>query len=365
MDATLQSIVEQLSAISAGQEQLKNEISAEKSELRSEISGLCTDLITKISGMEERMDTRVREVREELETKIEALYAGQSQWEEKLDRQNKGVTFMVEQQTRDLRNDLNRARQEIEATRRDLEYQLAAVETRTRRAAVGGNVTNASTVKPPKFDGSTSWAVFHRQFEAAASHNNWQPGEKAAHLLSGLQGQAADILHSLPVEATYEDIVGALRDRFGDHQLAAAYRSQLKTRVQASEETLQEFAAAVEQLAHRALVGLPVGYIQTKAAHAFIDGVRDREVKQHLILGGDRSLNEALNQALKLEAAKAAAGQPVRLREVTRAPTGGNESVDTRREGRPVCWQCGSPGHLRRDCRRRPREERNEVSGNE
>jgi hypothetical protein len=364
MDSTLQSIMDQLSAISAGQEQLKMEISAEKSELRSEISGLSTDLITKISGMEDRIDTRVREVREELETKIEVLCAGQAQWEEKLDRQNKGVTSMVEQQTQALRNDLNRARQELEATRRDLENQLAAVERRTRRAAVGG-VTNASTVKPPKFDGLTSWAIFHRQFEAAATHNNWQPGEKAAHLLSGLQGQAADILHSLPTEATYEDIVGALRDRFGDHQLAAAYRSQLKTRVQASGETLQEFAAAVEQLAHRALVGLPVGYIQTEAAHSFIDGVRDREVKQHLLLGGDRSLNEALNQALKLEAAKAAAGQPVRLREVTRAPTGGNESVDTRREGRPVCWQCGSPGHLRRDCRRRPREERNDVSGNE
>jgi hypothetical protein len=44
--------------------------------------------------------------------------------------------------------------------------------------------------------------------------------------------------------------------------------------VQTSGETLQEIAAAVEQLAYRAVVGLPVGYIQTEAAHAFIDGVR-------------------------------------------------------------------------------------------
>jgi hypothetical protein len=83
-----------------------------------------------------------------------------------------------------------------------------------------------------------------------------------------------------------------------------------------SDETLQEFAAAVEQLAHRALVGLPVGYIRTEAAHAFIDGIRAREVKQHLLMGGDRMLNEALNQALKLEAAKAAAWPTARLREV-------------------------------------------------
>jgi hypothetical protein len=49
---------------------------------------------------------------------------------------------------------------------------------------------------------------------------------------------------------------------------------------------MQEFAAAVEQLAHRAFVGLPADHIQTEAAHAFIDGIRDREVKQQLLLGG-------------------------------------------------------------------------------
>jgi hypothetical protein len=37
-------------------------------------------------------------------------------------------------------------------------------------------------------------------------------------------------------------------------------------------------------------------------------------VKQHLLMGGDRTLNEALNQALKLEAAKAAAWPTARLR---------------------------------------------------
>jgi glucose-6-phosphate-specific signal transduction histidine kinase len=66
----------------------------------------------------------------------------------------------------------------------------------------------------------------------------------------------------VPTEATYKDIVRALWDSFGDHQLAAAYQSQLKPRVQASGEKLQEYAATVEQLAHRALVGLPVAFIQ-------------------------------------------------------------------------------------------------------
>jgi hypothetical protein len=46
------------------------------------------------------------------------------------------------------------------------------------------------------------------------------------------------------------DIMGALWDHFGDQQLLVAYRSQLKARAQASGKTLQEFTAAMEQLAH-------------------------------------------------------------------------------------------------------------------
>jgi len=177
-----------------------------------------------------------------------------------------------------------------------------------------------------------------------------------------LQGKAADILHKEQAEATYEDIVGAFRDRFDDQQLAAAYRSQLKARVQTSGETLQEFTAAVEQMARRVLVDLPLAFIQKGAAHAFIDGLRDREVKQHLLMGGDRTLNEAFNQALKLEAAKAATGPPARLRELTRATARASQPSDRRREGRGLCWQCESAGHLLRDCRRGPREERNQDS---
>ena len=192
--------------------------------------------------------------------------------------------------------------------------------------------------------------------------NNWMPSEKAAHLLSVLHGKVADILHTVPAEVTYKDIVESLRDRFGDHQLAAAYWSQLKARMQESGETLQEFAAAVEQLAHRALVGLPVAFIQTEAAHSFIDGIRDREVKQHLFMGGDLTLNEALNQALKLEAAKAAAGTPARLSELTGASARASQPPDRRRDGRPLCWQCGSASHLCRAYRREPREDRD--SGN-
>jgi hypothetical protein len=65
-----------------------------------------------------------------------------------------------------------------------------------------------------------------------ADHSKWTCCEKVAHLLAILQVQAAAVLHSVPVGATYEDIVGALKGRYGDHQLAAAYRVQLRARIQ-------------------------------------------------------------------------------------------------------------------------------------
>jgi hypothetical protein len=65
-------------------------------------------------------------------------------------------------------------------------------------------------------------------------------------------------------------------------------------------ETSRGFAAAVKQLAHQALVRLPEDFIQKEAAYAFVDGVKDQEVKHCLLMVSKRSLSEALNQVLKL-----------------------------------------------------------------
>jgi hypothetical protein len=64
-----------------------------------------------------------------------------------------------------------------------------------------------------------------------------------------------------------------------------------------SGEAVLEFSTALQQLTHREFVGLPV-YIQAEATSAFIDEIRDQEEKQHLLVRGDRTLNEALKLGL-------------------------------------------------------------------
>jgi hypothetical protein len=49
------------------------------------------------------------------------------------------------------------------------------------------------------------------------------------------------------------------------------------------------------------------------AGRAFVDGIRERSIKQHLLLGDKKTLIKALRQTLKLEVIKLA----VRLRKMS------------------------------------------------
>jgi hypothetical protein len=63
-----------------------------------------------------------------------------------------------------------------------------------------------------------------------------------------------------------------------------------------------------------------MNFIQRKAPSAFVDGVKGQQLKQHFLTGSNTSLNETLNQALKLEVTMEEAGSPAKLREVATAP---------------------------------------------
>jgi hypothetical protein len=93
--------------------------------------------------------------------------------------------------------------------------------------------------------------------------------------------------HSVPAEATYKDITEVLEGLYGDHQLAAAYRSQL------TGEFLQVSAVTIVRMAHRAFVGLPLHFTEGEVACA-LDWIWAQEVKFPLFMGGEIMLNKAL-----------------------------------------------------------------------
>jgi gas vesicle protein len=195
-----------ISTVTAGQEELKNDMKSEISAVKNDIENSISD---NISALETKINAGHVELRREISDFQERIRGGLAEFEERVTRNLRedlsrnieaGQAEFEERVTRNLREDFSR---NIEATRHDFETQLAALQVQTRRAGAGNAGTNADKVKPPKFDGSTSWVVFQRQFDAAAICNDWTPREKAAHLLSVLQGQAAYVLHSVPAEASY------------------------------------------------------------------------------------------------------------------------------------------------------------------
>jgi hypothetical protein len=95
---------------------------------------------------------------------------------------------------------------------------------------------------------------------------------------------------------------------------------------------------SLQQLLSSWYSGTLSGYLWTSSSHAFVDRVTDQELKQHLLMSDNMSINDALNKALKLEVAKAAASPPARLREVTGAPVGTQSPPAKHCRNELVCW---------------------------
>ncbi|KAJ8949441.1 hypothetical protein NQ318_007542 [Aromia moschata] len=137
-------------------------------------------------------------------------------------------------------------------------------------------------MKPPQFDGKSSWVNYLRQFEAAAKANGWSLAEKATALTLALRGDATDILQTLSLEEQedYHQLVRHLEMRYGQSHLEHVYHSQLKNRYQKSSESLQEFEADIARLVRLAYSSTPENVMERLAVQAFLDGLRDTETER-------------------------------------------------------------------------------------
>ena len=71
-------------------------------------------------------------------------------------------------------------------------------------------------LKPPIFDGKTSWEKYKIRFEAVANANGWDAQRKALALVASLKGPAQNVLFPLSAneQPDYQTLVSALQARF-------------------------------------------------------------------------------------------------------------------------------------------------------
>ncbi|GFV84434.1 protein NYNRIN [Trichonephila clavipes] len=146
----------------------------------------------------------------------------------------------------------------------------------------------------------------------------------------------------------------------------------MKTRLQKTGESLQEYASEVERLTNLAFSDHPAIMRETISLQYFVDGLKDGEIQKAVRMADVQDLKSALLYALKLEAVTQASHrdhQSVRgARVTTDAPCESpwRKEIEKLREKiqdlmaqrqnmrrrRITCWGCGGSGHVRSNCPR-------------
>jgi gas vesicle protein len=175
MDANKREMMVNMEAtIRSGQEETKSAINSIRSELEEAIQTWMENAVASLNqqnqALREELDRTVKERQRQVQTSID-------QWTGNLQGDITGV-----------KKDLQK---ELDFRAQGLEVRMAEVEARVELGVGGRTGNDAGRAKPPKFDGSTSWAMFRRQFETVADHNRWMPQEKATYSIAALQGWPA------------------------------------------------------------------------------------------------------------------------------------------------------------------------------
>ncbi|GFW94052.1 uncharacterized protein TNCV_4813701 [Trichonephila clavipes] len=338
------------------QEELKNFLEGKINSVEDRIAG---KLKEEIAVVEEKMGKEIKKIKEQVEERIEGVAENFS---------------LISQLMEDLEKKLLAGRNENKSK----SVPVSAFPEPVLASTVPVTAFTGP-VKLSTYDGKTNWEVYKTQFSIISEANGWTEEVKACQLAASLRGEAAEILYTLPdpERLNLNSLYKALDLRFSQKYSKDYARLQMKTRLQKTGESLQEYASEVERLANFAFSDHPAAVRETISLQYFVDGLKEGEIQKAVRMADVQDLKSAL----KLDDATQAShrdrqsirGARVTLDAPCESPWKSDieklrdefQALKAQRQNQEKrnfkCWGCGGTGHLRRNCPR-SRKDENTVS---
>ena len=206
-----------------------------------------------------------------------------------------------------------------DARSRDLQYRLNERPTHEDDRGNSGDIqhnsyhygNNSSMSRPsssrkvPTFDGTNSaqfrpWII---QFEAIARHQGWTFGERVVRLVSSLTVPAANLLIGMTLGQLddYSFLRARLSRRYDPPEREDAHRAELRTCTRRRNESADEFAENIKNLAQRAYPLADQNMLDNLVVERFREGHGNEELKKHLCLYPSTGLQDLIGACVRFE----------------------------------------------------------------
>ena len=157
---------------------------------------------------------------------------------------------------------------------------LPSTNPRQRSPCVATEITTIKSVPRTR----TTTEII--QFEAIARHQCWTLGERVVRLVASLTGPAANLLIGMTMGQLddYAFLVARLSRRYDPPEHEEAHRTELRVRTRRRNETADEFAEYLKNLAQRAYTNADQSMLDNLVVERFREGHGNIELKKTFML---------------------------------------------------------------------------------